>query len=220
MADSEPLEASDGTNSGNADCGGCDDGEALVDGRAARRQRNIDVVIDVVLEMFGEELLLPTIEQAATRSGLSLRSLYRYFADPGELLAATIKRSRQRGLELSRLHNIGQGSLEDRVDDFVDMRLRLHDSVGAVFRATVVNAVRHQGIGGELAKNRNEMRTQFELQFAPELDQMNPTEHQVAVTAGDLLTQLDSIDLLVRHRQLGVDEIRHALTAALLTLLG
>ena len=67
------------------------------DGRVARRQRNIDAVLDVVLEMFAEDAMFPTIEQAATRSGLSLRSLYRYFADPGELLEAAIKRSDQVG---------------------------------------------------------------------------------------------------------------------------
>ena len=47
----------------------------VLDGRQARRQRNIDAVLDVVLEMFAEESMFPTIEQAATRSGLSLRSL-------------------------------------------------------------------------------------------------------------------------------------------------
>ena len=66
-----------------------------IDGRAARRERNIDMVLDVVLEMFAEESLFPTIEQAAKRSGLSLRSLYRYFADPGELLEAVIIRNRE-----------------------------------------------------------------------------------------------------------------------------
>ena len=34
-----------------------------IDGRAARRERNIDMVLDVVLEMFAEESLFPTIEQ-------------------------------------------------------------------------------------------------------------------------------------------------------------
>ena len=48
-----------------------------VDGRVARRQRNIDIVLDVVFDMFAEESMFPTIEQVATRSGLSLRSLYR-----------------------------------------------------------------------------------------------------------------------------------------------
>ena len=100
-----------------------------VDGRVARRQRNVDAVIDVVLEMFAEDAMFPTIEQAATRSGLSLRSLYRYFADPGELLEATIERTDRLGAELGRLHNIGQGPLAARIDDFVAMRLRLHLSL-------------------------------------------------------------------------------------------
>ena len=91
------------------------DDEPRVDGRVARRQRNIDAVIDVVLDMFGEELLFPTMEQAATRSGLSLRSLYRYFADPGELLEAAITRSRERGTAAVHLHSIGQGSFERRL---------------------------------------------------------------------------------------------------------
>jgi AcrR family transcriptional regulator len=40
--------------------------------------------------MFAEETLCPTIGQAAKGSGLSLRSLYRYFADPAGLLEAVL----------------------------------------------------------------------------------------------------------------------------------
>ena len=43
------------------------------------------VVLSVVLELFAEDAMFPSMEQAANRSCLSLRSLYRYFADPGEL---------------------------------------------------------------------------------------------------------------------------------------
>ena len=112
----------------------------VTDGRRARRQRNIDAVLDVVLEMFAEEAMFPTIEQAATRSGLSLRSLYRYFADPGELLEAVIKRSDEIGVGLSKLHGIGQGPLDDRVEAFLSMRLTLHEAIAPMYRATLVNA--------------------------------------------------------------------------------
>lgn len=190
-----------------------------VDGRAARRQRNIDAVLDVVLEMFAEESTFPTIEQAAARSGLSLRSLYRYFADPGELIEATIKRSNQQHEPLARLHAIGQGPLDDRIDDFVAMRLRLHDGAGPVFRATVVHASRHPAIREELTRSRNRLREQFESQFAPELAARAEADRAAVATAGDLLTQLESIDHLRRHRQLPVAEVRATLTAALHTLL-
>lgn len=190
-----------------------------VDGRLARRQRSIDAVIDAVLEMFAEESMFPTIEQAAKRSGLSLRSLYRYFADPGELLEATIKRSDEIGAGLSRIHSIGQGPLEDRIDVFVSMRLRLHDGIGPMFRATLVNAPRHPRIRDELAKNRNAMRNQFKLQFAPELSRHKSGRREAVITSGDLLTQLESIDYLRRHRQLSVAEAHAALTSGLATLL-
>ncbi len=196
-----------------------DDGEVPVDGRVARRQRNIDAVLDVVLELFGEESLFPTIEQAATRSGLSLRSLYRYFADPGELLEATIKRSRERGVEAAQLHAIGQGPLASRIDDFVSMRLRLYDTVGSVYRATVANAARLPRIRDELARTRNDFREQFARQFAPELAARKPADRDVVLSAGDLVTQLDSIDYLRRHRQLSVAESEAVLVSTLRALL-
>lgn len=190
-----------------------------IDGRAARRQRNVDAVLDVVLEMFAEDSMFPTIEQAATRSGLSLRSLYRYFADPGELLEAVIRRSDQVGQARSRLHAIGQGPIDQRIDDFVAMRLDLHDTVGPVFRATVANAARHPRIAAELTKNRDRMREQFELQFGPELEGREPAERAALVSAGDLLTQLESIDFLRRHRQLTTAATDAVLTEGLRALL-
>ena len=188
------------------------------DGRVARRQRNVNAVLDVVLELFAEESMFPTIEQAATRSGLSVRSLYRYFADPGELLEAAIKRSDEIAAGLSKLHAIGQGSLDGRIDAFVSMRLDLHDGIGPMYRATLANAARLPRVRGELAKNRNAMREQFELQFAPELARHKPARREAVSSAGDLLTQLESIDYLRRHRQLSVAEARSVLITGLAAL--
>ena len=190
------------------------------DGRVARRQRNIDVVLDVVLELFAEDSLFPTMEQAAQRSGLSLRSLYRYFADPAALLEASIQRSRRRSAALARLHAIGEGPLERRIDDFVTMRLRLYEARAAEYRATVANAPRHRRIGDELSRVRDDLRSQFERQFAPELAARRPAEGAAALSAGDLLTQLDSIDYLRTHRQLSPPQVEADLASALRSLLG
>jgi len=189
-----------------------------IDGRVARRQRNIDAVLDVVLELFAEEAMFPTIEQAANRSGLSLRSLYRYFADPSELLEATIKRSEQMAHKEARLSSIGQGSLAERIDAFVEMRLRIHDRFGPVFRATIANAMRHPRVADELAKNRRQMREQLALQFDPELSLLNPSDRKAVEAAGEALTNPESIDLLARSRGISRDEIHRALTAGLRAL--
>ncbi len=190
-----------------------------IDGRAARRERNIDIVLDVVLEMFAEESLFPTIEQAAKRSGLSLRSLYRYFADPGELLEAVIKRNREVSADDAHLSSIGQGPLLTRVDDFIAMRMRLHERIGPVYRATVANAALNSRIRDELAATRNDFRVQFELQFAPELNERKRSDRVAVLSAGDVITQLDSIDFLRRHRQLTVAETEDSLRIVLLAIL-
>lgn len=190
-----------------------------VDGRVMRRQRNVDAVIDVVLEMIAEEAMFPTIEQAATRSGLSLRSVYRYFADPGELLEAVIDRTSRIGRELAQLHHVGEGPLEQRVDDFVTMRLRLHDAIGPVLRAALANAARHSRVRDQLTRDRDAMRAQFERQFARELAALRGSDRDAVVAAGDLLTQPESIDFLRRHRRLSVAETHQAITNALYPLL-
>ena len=190
-----------------------------IDGRAARRERNIDNVLDVVLEMFAEESLVPTIEQAAKRSGLSLRSLYRYFADPGELLEAVIKRNREVSADDAHLSSIGQGPLPARVDDFIAMRMRLHERIGPVYRATVANAALNSRIRDELAATRNDLRVQFELQFAPELNERKRSDRVAVLSAGDVITQLDSIDFLRRHRRLTVAETEDSLRVVLLAIL-
>ena len=190
------------------------------DGRVARRQRNIDAVLDVVIDMLSEDAMFPTMEQVASRSGLSLRSLYRYFADPGELIDAAITRTSRIADELTHLRTIGEGPLGDRIDDFVSMRVRLHAALGHVARASVVNAAKHPKVRERQAINRNRMREQFDVQFAPELSMLKPPEREAVTAAGDLLTHLDSIDLLRRHRQLSVAETHDVLCRSLLRLLG
>lgn len=193
--------------------------EEPVDGRVARRQRNLDAVLDVVLEMFAEDMMFPTIEQAAKRSGLSLRSLYRYFADPGALVEAAIKRSRAQAIELSHLAHIGEGPFSERLDDFVSMRLRLYEANGPMFRATIHNAASHPRVRDELHQNRRLLREQFELQFTPELAALSLRRASSALEAGNALTQFDSLDLMRRVRNLTVAEtdaiLRDALTALL-----
>ena len=194
--------------------------EGEVDGRVARRERNRTAVLDAVLEMFGEESLFPTIEQASKRSGLSLRSVYRYFADPDELLEAAIRRNIERHRDAARLPSIGQGSLDKRIGDFVAMRLGLYERVAPVYRATVHNAPHNARVRDALLSTRQDFRRQFDRQFAPELDALNGQEREAVSAAGDVLSQLDAVDLLRRYRQLTVAETDAALRTGLEALLG
>ena len=175
-------------------------------------------VLDVVLEMFAEDMMFPSIEQASKRSGLSLRSLYRYFADPAELVEAAIKRSQAQAAEADAPAHIGEGPFAERLDDFVSMRLRLYETRGDVPRDDPQRS--EQPTRARRAEYEPAaLREQFELQFGPELAALSPRARSSAVEAGNVLTQIDSIDLLRRGRNLTVAEtdavLRDALTALL-----
>lgn len=193
--------------------------EPPVDGRVARRHRNQEAVLDVVLKMFTEDMMLPSIEQVSKRSGLSLRTLYRYYADPSELAEAAIKFSRVREAELAHLAHIGLGPFEERLEDFVAMRIRLWEANGAMFRASLHNSVAHPRLRDDLHDSRRRLREQFELQFAPELRELPASKRSSALEACNVLTQIDSIDLLRRLRNLTVAETTAVLTDGISALL-
>ena len=64
------------------------------------------------------------------------------------------------------------------------------------------------------------MREQFEKQFAPELAELRGDEREAVALAGDVLTQLDTIDLLRRDRRLTVDETERTLICGLAAIVG
>lgn len=180
--------------------------DKTVDGRRLRRERNITAVLDAVLEMFEEESLTPTIERAAERSGLSLRSVYRYFPDPESLTQAAIDELWRRGQPAAHLSRIGEGPFDDRIIDFATMRVRLYEQVGHGYRAGRLHAPRSVRIREDLERTRQTLTRQFDRQFAPEIDALDASIRMVRRTMGDIMSQLEAVDLLRRARRLTVAE--------------
>lgn len=182
-------------------------GEAeAVDGRHLRRERNIAAVLDAVLEMFEEESLTPTIERAAERSGLSLRSVYRYFPDPESLTQAAIDELWRRAQPAAHLSRIGEGPFEGRVVEFAAMRVRLYDQVGHGFRAGRLHAPRSVRIREDLERTRRVLTRQFDQQFATEIDELDAGIRMPRRATGDIMSQFEAVDLLRRTRRLTVAE--------------
>lgn len=180
--------------------------DETVDGRRLRRERNIAAVLDAVMEMFKEEALTPTIERAAERSGLSLRSVYRYFPDPEALTQAAIDELWRRGEPLAHIHRIGEGPFEHRVAEFAAMRVRLYEHIGHGYRAGRLQAPHSVRIREDLDRTRRTLSGQFELQFAPELAALDPDIRVARQNTADIMSQLDAVDLLRRARRLTVGE--------------
>ncbi len=190
-----------------------------VDGRTARRQRNIDAALDAVMETLAEGARFPTMEQVSTRSGVSLRSLYRYFASPEELAEATLARTSARARVIAAIENVGEGPLEHRIVAFVAARLRLHEAAGAAQQGTLYNTFEREQARTLLNQSRALMRSQLELQFEPELSHLTDDERMRVVAAADLLTQLESLWYLRTHRELSLDQMEDVLVDGLRRLL-
>ena len=190
-----------------------------VDGRRLRRERNVALVIDAVLAMFAEEEFSPSIEKAAERSGLSLRSVYRYFPDPDSLTQAAIDELWRRGRPASHLSNIGEGPFERRVEEFASMRVRLYELIGHGFRAGRQHAPQHVQIREDVDRTRRALTDQFEQQFQPELDALRPEVRLLRGTSADVMSQFDTIDVLRRARRLTVQESIDVVADALRTAL-
>jgi AcrR family transcriptional regulator len=191
----------------------------VVDGRRARRERNRETVIDAVAAMFAEEMLVPSIEKAAERSGLSLRSVYRYFPDPEALLQATIDRAWEQAAPLAHLEAIGRGPFDTRLDAFVEMRTRLFDHIGPTYRATLHHEAGHPAIREDLQRVRRAFTEQFERHFTAELRAFGPAERERALAAGDLISQFEAFDRLRRYQRLTQIEAGAVVADALRTLL-
>jgi len=190
-----------------------------VDGRTARRDRNRVAVLDAVLELFSEGNLTPSPDDVARRSGISLRSVYRYVADSDDLIRAAIARHTEKVAPLFVIDGIGRGTFEHRLEVFVATRLRLYEAIASTSRASRLRASANEIIRDELDGGRRLMRAQLERQFATELDRLEPKSRRAVVAAADALTQIETIDLYRHHRRCSSSETREMLLVALRALL-
>ena len=136
------------------------------DGRTARRDRNRLAAIDAVLELFSEGELTPTPEQVADRSGVSLRSVYRYFANRADLIRAAVDRHLERVQPLFVIDAIGEGAFDARVETFVEARMRGYEAIAATARASRLRAPSNDVIREQLDRARHLYRAQLEHHFA------------------------------------------------------
>jgi AcrR family transcriptional regulator len=191
-----------------------------VDGRSAIRDRNRDAVLDAVLDLFSEDNLSPGPEEVALRVGLSVRSVYRYFDDHDSLTRAAIARNIERRAPLFRIPAIGEGSLGDRIERFVDCRLRLQAAVGATVRAARIRATFDPVVREDVDVSRTFLAGQVARHFAPELTSGDPVRDAARLAAVDALVGFESLDHYLVFRRLTPAGARPLLVDALGALLG
>lgn len=189
------------------------------DGRTARREKNRVAVLDAVIALFAEDVLKPRPEDVAARSGVSLRSVYRYFSDPEELLRAAMARHLEKVTPLLELPDAVDGTTEERIAAFVDGRMRLYEAIAPVARAARQASADNETIRAQYLRTRARLRAQVEAHFAREL-RATPAKRRRAVIDGiDALFQLEGQDHMrvsLGHSRARTVEIQRELLRLLL----
>jgi len=189
------------------------------DGRRARRDSNREVVLDAVLELFGEGVVNPTPEIVAARVGLSPRSVYRYVASRDDLLRAAIDRHVARLTPLLALDAIGQGPLAARVAALIEQRLALYAAVAQTNPVSRALALRNEVIAARLAEGMDVLREQVANHFAPELQHLPVNERRATLDALDALVQIETLHYFTATLGRSSRETRELLSRSLLSLL-
>jgi AcrR family transcriptional regulator len=192
----------------------------LQDGRHARRDRNKIAVVDAFLELVREGNPRPGVADVAERSGVSHRSVFRYFADKDELARTAISRQEGAVVAMFALGIHSDAPLADRVNTLVKHRLALFEEIGPVARLSRSLAPLQPIVSAEITRSRGFLRVQVNKLFAAELDAMDSSRAASTAAVLDVLCSFESIDLLRRDQGLSRDLAAEALVESMMQLLG
>ncbi len=189
-----------------------------LDGRRARREQNVDAVVESMLDLLGEGQLNPAAAAVAERSGVSLRSVFRYFDDMDSLTERAIARQMERAAPYFDLLD-ASGSLEDRVAALAHHRVVQHAALAPYARVAVLRSTEFPAVARGLSARRDALRRQVEALFAAELDALADQERDDVLATLEAVSSFEVVDTLATHRGLAADRVEAVLGRALLAVL-
>ncbi len=193
--------------------------DPTTDGRTARRDRNKNAVLDAVVDLFHEDNLSPGVNEVADRSGVSLRSVYRYFDDVESLIAAAIHRQYARSKQFFDITDDGRRPLRARINDFCSTRVEFFEQIRAVHLAAAVRSRLDPAVDDTVDRARQDLSKQTEAMFAPELATMASEQAEVVRLTVDVLTQFETLEFLRGPRGLSRAHTERYLTETLAGIL-
>lgn len=193
--------------------------EARVDGRTLRRTRNRTAVIAALLEIIREGNLHPGASEIADRAGVSHRSIFRYFDDLDDLVRTAIDYAFAEAGPLADIPDIGEGSLSERIANFVDARVALFQHVDGTMQLARMRAPSIASIDEGIAQIAEQFRTQIAEHFADELSSTVEADRPLMIDGVLVLTSYDSFTIHLRLLGSDVERIRAAWGTAIAAML-
>jgi AcrR family transcriptional regulator len=166
------------------------------DGRHLRRDRNREAVVQALLGLYNDGILNPSTEEIAERSGVSARSLFRYFDDVDDLCQAAIIQQQQNVRPLLPIGATPDQPTEQKVQALVRQRAELFEAVESVALVSRLRAPFQLVVADRLTLGREFLRNQIAVLFAPELAAMPHTVAAGRLATADIAASFESWRLL------------------------
>jgi TetR/AcrR family transcriptional regulator of autoinduction and epiphytic fitness len=189
------------------------------DGRAARRERGRQAVVDAALDVLLETGRAPSPEAVVRRAGVSLSSLFRYVDGLAELQLAAIERFLERYSHLFELPEVRGCPLAERVTKLVAARWTLYTTVAPVGRIVRARAADNSVLAEALHSMRHRQIVQVRDYFAPELQTRSTTSADDVVHTIVAITSFEAWDMQCSDAGRSPVQIQRAWRTAITTLL-
>ncbi|MBI4935979.1 MAG: TetR/AcrR family transcriptional regulator [Actinobacteria bacterium] len=194
------------------------DGAVTADGRRLRRDRNRDAVVQALLSLYNDGNLDPSTEEIAARSGVSARSLFRYFDDVDDLCSAAIAQQQENVRHLLPLSATPDEPLAVRIAALVRQRGELFEAIESAAMVSRLRAPFQLVVADRLTEGRSFLRQQIGTLFARELGQMPEQVAAARLAAADVIASFESWRLLRDDQRLSIAAASNAISESLTTL--
>jgi len=190
-----------------------------IDGRTARRERNRSEVLEAALGLVDEGVIDPSVEQLTARSGLSARSIFRYFDGLDDLRREVIRCHFERVRPMIDPTGPTDGSLDSRIKRFVDNRIRFNEAIAGPARTAQARAHAAPFIAEDIHFYRQVLDASVRRHFAPELKARPKAEAEDTIALINVLVSFDGWDLMTQDHLRSRAQVRRAWTLAIESLL-
>ena len=188
---------------------------STVDGRSLRRERNRQDIVDALLGLIENGETEISAALIASKAGLSERSIFRYFDDVNDLYRSVCDLAFSKEIEYALIDDAGIGSLDTKIENFINQRVRIYTMNEKIAPAARSFAVKNPIIKNQLVFGRKLLRTQIIKHFAEELSAFDKQQQQAAVAIIDSLTTFESYDMMRSDQKMSVHTIKSILTESI-----
>jgi AcrR family transcriptional regulator len=183
-----------------------------IDGRSLRRERNRQDIVDALLGLIENGETEISAALIASKAGLSERSIFRYFDDVDDLYRSVCDLAFSKEIEYALIDDAGIGSLDTKIENFVNQRVRIYTMNEKIAPAARSFAFKNPIIKNQLVFGRKLLRAQITKHFAEELSTFDKSQQQVAVATIDALTTFESYDMMRSDQKMSVHTIKSILS--------